>query len=163
MIGDTLSQSEPTFEIISGNKVGDKIDMIELKAKSIVYATAMDRKATIESLTKTFRDNLIQGTNRELALHPDTLRVSNIVSRSEDGNEIKATLEMNTSTVYDFENIYNDLTKRLKAIIAGNSKKEAIERLLEDGQVKEATIQNTPFWIQNVSNSVENIEFVIKK
>lgn len=163
MIPDTVKMSDTAFELISGQNIGDKVDEVEIKAKATVYATVMDRKATIEHLTNIFHDNLLRGTNKELGIHPDTLRVSNIVSRSEDGNEIKATLEMNTSTVYDFENATNELTKRLKTIIAGNSKKEAIDRLINEWQIKEAHIQNTPFWVQNVSNNPDNIEFVIKK
>ena len=91
----------------------------------------LDRKATINYLTEVFRGNLLEGTNKELAIHTDTLRISNIVTRAEDDSEIKATLEMNTSTTHDFENPSNERTRQLKAIIAGLSEDEALMRLKE--------------------------------
>lgn len=39
---------------------------------------------------------------------------------------------MNTSTTYDLENATNDLTRRLKTIIAGTSESEARARLIEE-------------------------------
>lgn len=132
MIVDMISFTDPEFEIISGQKVGDVAEEIELKAKNIIRATALDRKATINYLTSIFRENLLQGTNKELGIHEDTIRVSNIVSRNENDTEIKATLEMNTSTTYDLENTTNDLTRRLKTIIAGTSESEARARLINE-------------------------------
>ena len=123
---------ETGYEIISGHKVGDVTDEIELKARTNVTATVFDRKATIDFLAEKFRENLLRGTNKELAIHPDTLRVSNVITRAEDDSEIKATLEMNASTVYDFENASNELTRRLKIIIAGTSEKDALDHLINE-------------------------------
>ena len=123
---------EISYEIASGHKVGDVTDEIELKARANVTATVFDRKATINFLTEKFRENLLRGTNKERAIHPDTLRVSNVISRTEDDSEIKATLEMNASTVYDFENASNELTRRLKIIIAGTSEKDALDHLINE-------------------------------
>lgn len=163
LVLDAISFTGVTFEIASGQKIGDVADEIEMRARAEVRATVMDRKATIGYLTEIFRENLLYGTNKELAIHPDTLRVSNIVTRAEDDSEIKATLEMNTSITYDFENAANELTRRLKTIIAGLPKQEAIDRLINEGYVNEVSIQSYPFWVGNVSSHIENIEFSIKK
>lgn len=163
LVVDTIKFSPVEFEIISGQKVGDVTDEIQIKAKNTITATAMDRKATIDYLTSVFRENLLQWTNKELWIHTDTLRVSNVVSRNEDDTEIKATLEMNTSTTYDLENSTNDLTRRLKVLIAGLSKDEARSRLIEEWYVKDVKIENYPFWIKNVSTNLDNIEFYIQK
>lgn len=163
LVVDTVSFSGTTFEIASGQKIGDVAEEVEMKAKTTIHATAMDKKATVEYLTQIFRENLLRGTNKELAIHEDTLRVSNVVSRSEGDNEIKATLEMNTSTTYDLENVGNELTKRLKIIIAGLSEEEAKKRLVDEGYVKDVSIKNYPFWVGNISNNLDNIEFYIAK
>ncbi len=134
-----------------------------MRANTTVTAAVFDRKATIDALTQVFREGLLRGTDKELAIHEDTLRVSNVVSTSEDGRQIKATLEMNTSITYDFENVTNELTRRLKTIIAGLPKQVAIDRLINEGNIREAQIQSSPFWLSNVSSNIDNIEFVIKK
>ena len=43
---------ETGYEIISGHKVGDATDEIEIKARTNVTATVFDRKATIDFLTE---------------------------------------------------------------------------------------------------------------
>lgn len=132
LVLDTIKYTPAEFEITSGQKVGDTAEEIQLKAKNVISTTVMDRKSTIAYLTDIFHENLLQGTSKELGIHPDTLRVSNVVSRNENDTEIKATLEMNTSTTYDLENAANELTHRLKVIIAGLSKDEAKQRLTEE-------------------------------
>jgi phosphoribosylaminoimidazole carboxylase (NCAIR synthetase) len=129
----------------------------------MVRAITYDRKATIAYLTDVFREGLLRGTDKELALHDDTLHMTNIVSRTDDNSRIKATMEMNVSITYDFENIQNQLTRHMKVLIAGLSKKEAISRLINDGHVKEVDISFSPFWIRTVSSNIDNIEFIIKK
>ncbi len=81
-------------------------------------------------MKKTFREKILNGTTKELATHPDTLRMTNIVERKNDDNEMKLTFEMNTSTIFDFENTNNEQVKQLKNILTGNSEKEAIETLI---------------------------------
>lgn len=72
-------------------------------------------------------------------------------------------MEMNGSIIHDFEDQKNTVTHYLKTQIAGESKAEAKERLLNTGNVKEVEISSYPFWSRTVSNNVDNIEFVIKK
>jgi hypothetical protein len=72
----------------------------------------------IEYLTGLFRERLLRGTDKELAIHPDTLRLTNTISRADDGSSIKATMEMNTTITYDLENASNELTRRMKIMIA---------------------------------------------
>lgn len=162
LVVDVIRFSPIEYEIISGQKIGDSTEEIELKAKNIISATTMDRKATINYLTTIFRENLLKWTNKEVAIHPDTLRVSNVISRNENDTEIKATLEMNTSTAYDFENINNELTQSLKKIIMWIPEEEAKKRLLEEKNINEVEIENYPFWMNTISTNIENIEFTIK-
>jgi len=128
-----------------------------------VTAVTYDKKATIEYLTDIFHEGLLGGTDQEIAIHADTLRVSSIVSRSPDDTTIKATMEMNTSIAHDFEDPKNQITHQLKVTIAGLSKSEAISKFLNTGYVKEVTINSYPFWNSTVSGNIDNIEFVIKK
>lgn len=163
LIADVIKIENVEFAIISGQKVGDVADHIDMRATSTVKAIVFDKKATINFLTQAFRDNLLKGTNKELSLHPETLRVSNLVSRNADDTEIKMTVEMNTATVFDFENPVSEGIRQLKVKIAGDSSEAALKKLEEETQIQDATIKNYPFWVGNVTSNVENIEFVIKK
>jgi hypothetical protein len=117
----------------------------------------------IAHLTQIFRDKLLLGTDKELAIHEDTLRLANVISREENDISIKATMEMNTTITYDLENSSNELTRRMKVMIAGLSQTEAIDRLVGEGRVHEVSISFSPFWLTRVSSNLDNIEFIIKK
>lgn len=126
-------------------------------------AITYDKKATIEYLTNIFHEGILGGTDQEIAIHPDTLRVGSIVSRAPDDSNIKATMEMNTSIAHDFEDPKNPITHQLKIKIAGIAKSQAITEFLNTGYVKEVEINSYPFWNSAISGNIDNIEFVIKK
>jgi hypothetical protein len=162
-IGDGVAFTGETYGIVSGQKYGDFSEEIEMQWTVTVTALAYDKRATVEYLTEIFRDWLLNGTDQEVAIHPDTLRVSSVISRSPDDSVIKATMEMNTSIAHDFEDPKNQLTHYLKVTIAGLLKSEAVTRLLNTGHVKDVSISSYPFWNRSVSWNIDNIEFVIKK
>lgn len=163
LMGEGVSFTGETMDISSGQKFWDTANEISLRGRVTVTAMTYDRTATINYLTDVFREGLLHGTDKELAIHPDTLHITNVVSRAEDGTRIKVTMELNTSITYDFENVTNELTRHMKVIIAGLSQKEAVDRLLNDGHVKEVEIDFSPFWVRQVSSNIDNIEFIIKK
>lgn len=163
LMGDGISFTGETVSIASGQKYWDIANEVTLRGTVTVKAIVYDRRATIEYLTTIFREWLLQGTDKEIAIHTDTLRMSNIVSQAEDRSRIKATMEMTASVTYDFENTANELTRHMKLLIAGLSEEDAIERLKEDGYVKDVEISFSPFWISTVSSNTDNIEFVIRQ
>jgi hypothetical protein len=162
-IGDWVSFSGETFDIISGQKYGDFAEEVELRGSVVVNALAYDKKSTIAYLTDIFHDGLLSGTDHEVAIHADTLRISSVISRTPDDSTIKATMEMNTSIAHDFEDPRNQITHYLKVSIAWSLKSEAITKLLNTGHVKDVSISSYPFWNRSVSWNIDNIEFVIKK
>ena len=162
MIGSTVSLAGEVINIDGNKKVGDLTNDVDLKWTINITALLYDRKSTIAYLTAIFREKLLYGTDKELGIHDDTLRLTNIVSRSDDDSTIKATMEMNATITYDLENATNDLTKRMKLIIAGLSSNEAKTRLINEWHVREVEIKFSPFWMTHVSSNMDNIEFVIK-
>lgn len=163
LMGDGIVFTWETLSIASGQKYGDIANEVTLRGAVTVEAIVYDRKATIEYLSAIFREGLLQGTDKEIAIHTDTLRMSNIVSKVEDNSRIKATMEMTASVTYDFENAANELTRHMKLLIAGLWEDTAVERLKEDGHVKDVEITFSPFWISTVSSNIDNIEFVIRQ
>lgn len=162
LMGDAVTFSDETIVLDGGRKIGDLADDVELKWTITVTALVYDRRATIEYLTTIFREKLLYGTDKELGIHDDTLRLTNVVSRAEDDSTIKATMEMNATLTYDLENATNELTRRMKVIIAWLSKEEAIDRLINEWHVREVDIRFSPFWMSHVSSNLDNIEFIIR-
>ena len=163
LMGEAITLSGEVLDIASGQKIGDRADEIELRWSITAYALIYDRKAVIDYLTTIFRDRLLLGTDKELAIHRDTLRLTNVVSREAEDASIKATMEMNTTITYDLENSSNELTRRMKVMIAWLPKSDAIDRLVSEGRVHEVSISFSPFWLTRVSSNLDNIEFIIRK
>ncbi|GAB0174706.1 MAG: hypothetical protein HHAS10_05850 [Candidatus Altimarinota bacterium] len=163
LMGEALVLTGETIVIASGEKIGDPADEVELKGSINAYALIYDRKAVINYLAGIFREKLLLGTDKELAIHEESLRLTNIITRDENDMNIKATMEMNTTITYDLENSSNELTRRMQVMIAGLPKKEAINRLIAEGRVHEVEIKFSPFWLTRVSSNLDNIEFVIRR
>jgi hypothetical protein len=72
----------------------------------------------IDYLSAIFREKLLRGTDKELAIHENTLSLTNVISREPQDTMIKATMEMNATITYDLENSSNELTRRMKVMIA---------------------------------------------
>ena len=131
-MGDAVTLGDESIIIDKGKKIGDLTNDIDLKGMIDVTALLYDRRAVINYLTSIFRDKLLYGTDKELGIHDDTLRLTNVVNRAEDGSTIKATMEMNATITYDLENATNELTKRMKLIIAGLGSDDAKTRLINE-------------------------------
>ena len=158
-----MTLSGETMSIVSGQKIGDLANEIEIKGTLTIRALVYDKKAVVDYLTMIFREKLLRGTDKELAIHTDTLRLTNVISHAPDDSFIKATMEMNTTITYDLENASNELTRRMKIIIAGLKEADAVARLINEGHVREVDVSFSPFWLTRVSSNLDNIEFIIKK
>ncbi len=163
LMGDAVSLTGELIEISSGQKMGDFTNEIELKGSLTINALVYDKKAVVDYLKLIFREKLLHGTDKELGIHEDTLRLTNVISRAPDDSSIKATMEMNATITYDLENASNELTRRMKVTIAWLSKTEAITKLINEWHVREVDIRFSPFWLTRVSSNLDNIEFVIKE
>jgi hypothetical protein len=76
---------------------------------------------------------------------------------------MKATTELDSTISYNFEDSTNNLTRKLKNLIANTSKKDATSILLNDTNIANVKIEFSPFWLSRVSNNPDNIEFIIQK
>lgn len=161
--GDTLWYDNGNIQITNNLKVGDFADEIEITMSLTVTWLFYDKNRAVEHLTEVFHDSLLNGTDKEVAIHKDSLRISNIISRTPETGEIKATMEMDTTITYDFENPLNELTKQMKILIAWLDEKSAKLRISNTGYVKDVSIRFSPFWIRRVSSNMDNIEFIIRK
>ncbi len=160
---DGISFSDVKFEIISGQKYGDFSDEIEIKGTAQLTAIIIDKKATIKYLTQIFRSKILQGTEKELGIHDDTLRISSVLSRAQDGMSVRATMELDASKSFDFENNANELVKSMKKKILNLPIEKAKEQLIRDGYVQEVEIYSSPFWLKNVSSNIDNVDFKIRQ
>lgn len=122
LMADAVTMTGETITVTSGQKIGDLANDVELHGKLTVNALVFDKTAVIAYLKNIFHDKFLDGREKDLGMHDETLHLANVISKSDDGSSIKATMEVNSSITYDLENPANELTRKMKVMVAGLSK-----------------------------------------
>lgn len=159
--GDTIVFTGDVVQVLDGVKIGDKRDEVMYEAKALVQGLVYDRKQTLAYLSQSLHERMLYGTEKELWMDVNSLRISNVIGRTDQ--YIKVTAEVNVNMTYDFENASNNLTRKLKSMIANTTEKEAISRLVSDQNIAKVRISFSPFWLTRVSSNPDNIEFIIEQ
>ncbi|HBB27604.1 TPA: hypothetical protein DCZ36_03875 [Candidatus Gracilibacteria bacterium] len=147
-----------------GAKIGDKNDEVTINGKVKISTYVYDRSAALFYLKTILNEGLLFGTEKLIRVNDESFRITNIVSKSiNSGFSMKATTELDATISYNFEDVSNNLTKKLKNLIANTSPKEAKSLLLNDNNIASVKITFSPFWLTRVSNNPDNIEFIIQK
>ncbi len=163
-IPENIRYSEPVIEIANGVKVGDKITDVTLKGNLKVTTYLFDRAAALSILRNLMNEKLLYGTEKLHEILNDSLKITNIINRTETPQfALKGTTDLSATISYNFEDSSNNLTKKLKNLIAGLSIDGATSVLLNDNNIAKVKIRLSPFWLTHVSSSPDNIDFIIEK
>lgn len=127
-----------------------------------VTAYTYDKKAALLILKNVLNQMLLFGTEKLISVNDDSIRVADVLSRSDNPFVMKATTELDATISYNFEDDSNNLTKKLKDLIVGSDTKEAQSILLNDSNIAGVQIDFSPFWMTHVSGNPDNIDFVIR-
>lgn len=131
-----------------------------LKIGTYIY----DRNATLFYLKTILNESLLFGTEKLIGINDDSLRITNVISKNTIPLfSMKATTELDSTISYNFEDVSNNLTKKLKNLIVNTSVKEATSILLNDNNIASVKITFSPFWLTQISSNPDNIEFIIQK
>ncbi|MDD5197715.1 MAG: hypothetical protein PHN60_02545 [Candidatus Gracilibacteria bacterium] len=145
-------------------KIGDKNEEVTINGKVKISTYVYDRSAALFYLKTILNESLLFGTEKLIRVNDESFRITNIVSKNIAPNfSMKATTELDATISYNFEDVSNNLTKKLKNLIANTSPKEAKSLLLNDNNIASVKISFSPFWLTRVSSNPDNIEFIIQK
>jgi hypothetical protein len=106
---------------------------------------------------------LLEWTEKLNFLDKNSLRIPDVIEKSENPIRIKATTQIEIWINYDFENNLNSRVKKIKQMIMWQEIKKASTYLLNIPEIKDVTIKNSPFFLKSVSGVEENIIIKIKK
>ena len=163
-IDDVYAFSSGALTVLKDAKVGDKIDEVSLRGQMSLKTYMYDKNAVLVYLKNVLNENILLGTEKLMNVNEDSIRVTNILSRSQTGPfAMKATTELDGTISYNFEDSSNNLTRKLKNLVANSTEKEATSILLNDPNISKVSVTFSPFWLTRVSNNPDNIEFIINK
>lgn len=163
-INENIIYTLGDFKLSKGAKIGDKVDEVTIDGKVKINTYVYDKNAALFYLKTILNESLLFGTEKLIGVNDESLRITNMVSRSTDPQfTLKGTTELDATISYNFEDASNNLTRKLKNLIVNTSPKEATSLLLNDNNIASVKISFSPFWLTRVSNNPDNIEFVIQK
>ncbi len=138
-------------------KEGDKIKDFKMKWDITINTFIYNKDEVLWILKDLIKNSLLDGTEKFMFVNDKSLRVSNVIARSEDDKSIKSTMEIEYGISYDFENNSNYYVKKIKNTIMWLPNTEAINILTNDTKISSASIKNSPFFLSKVTNRPENI------
>lgn len=163
-INENITYTMGDLTLGKGAKIGDKNDEVTINGKVKISTYIYDRNAALFYLKTILNESLLFGTEKLIGVNDESLRITNTVSKNIAPQfSLKGTTELDATISYNFEDSSNNLTKKLKNLIAGSSPKEATSLLLNDNNIASVKITFSPFWLTRVSSNPDNIEFIIQK
>lgn len=162
-IDNILSYNIGKIDTLNWIKINDTVDEVTLHWTWILTTYVYDKNSTVFYLRSIVNESILLGTEKLIWINEDSLKISNILTQTASPFYMKATTELDYSTSYNFEDSSNNLTRKLKNLIANTSSKEATSILINDSNIANVKIEFSPFWLTRVSNNPDNIEFIIKK
>lgn len=140
------------------------MDEVTISGSVRISTYTYDHNATLFYLKTILNESLLFGTEKLIRVNDESLRITNVISKNTNPQfSLKGTTELDATISYNFEDVSNNLTKKLKNLIVNTSPKEATSLLLNDNNIASVKISFSPFWLTRVSNNPDNIEFIIQK
>ena len=163
-INENIIYTMGDIKLSRGAKIGDKGDEVTIEGSVKIGTYIYDQNATLFYLKTILNESLLFGTEKLIGINDESLRITNVVSKAVTPQfSLKGTTELDATISYNFEDVSNNLTKKLKNLIVGTSAKDATSLLLNDNNIASVKITFSPFWLTSVSNNPDNIEFIIQK
>ncbi|MDD2891702.1 MAG: hypothetical protein PHQ95_01945 [Candidatus Gracilibacteria bacterium] len=163
-INDNIIYTVENLLLSHGAKIGDKMDEVTISGSVKISTYTYDRNATLFYLKTILNESLLFGTEKLIRVNDESLRITNVISKNINPQfSLKGTTELDATISYNFEDVSNNLTKKLKNLIVNTSPKEATSLLLNDNNIASVKISFSPFWLTRVSSNPDNIEFIIQK
>ncbi len=129
-----------------------------IKWKTYTY----NREELVNKLKTVVWESILEWVESILLIDDNSLRISSVIYKKEEPFQVKATVEIDALIAHDFWNKENAYIEKLKSTIRGMPKQEAIKLLINDPRISNVTISIRPFFIKNISNIPENIEFEVE-
>jgi len=146
--------------------IWEKREYFEIKWSIDIKTYAFNIDSITSKLKKSIEENILKDKEKLLYIYNKSISIFPkiwVIYRKQNPIEIKATIEVEYSIEYNFEEQDNSYKEKLKQIISWMSKEKAEKRLINESKISNARIEIRPFFVDKVSKYLSNIEFIIEK
>lgn len=138
-------------------KLWDKIENFELWWTIKITGYSYNTKKVLNQLSNTIQSNLLKNIETFLFINAESLRISNIIYKTENPLRIKATAEIEAFFSHNFLIKESNYIQKLKNKILWIKKEDAIKILLNNPNISDVQIEIRPFFINTISKIPDNI------
>lgn len=146
-------------------KVWEKIKNFKIKWNISIQTYAFNIDSVTSKLKNSIDQTLLPEKEKLLYINNKSINIEpkiGIIYRQENPLNIKATVQMEYNVEYNFSSENNNYINRLKQTILWMNKKDAEKKLINENLISNTIIEIRPFFINNVSKYINNIEFIVK-
>lgn len=143
--------------------VWDKIENFSLNWSINIEAYIYNKDVLINKLKTVANEWILSDVEKISSVNEKSLRVANLISKTDNPLQIKATVELDFFILHIFSDDWDDYyIDRLKNSILWLDKEEAEKILLNDKQISDVHIDIKPFFIKKLPKIPDNIIFKIQ-
>jgi hypothetical protein len=139
------------------------METFELNGSLKVTTYTYNSELVLNHLKSTLKDSLLNEIEYLRYVDESSMRIALVLSRNEEPLKIKASAEIQASFTHNFLSKKNNYVEKLKYTIAGTNKEEAKKILLNNTKISNVDIDSRPFFMKNISNIPNNIEFIVEE
>lgn len=155
---NSITYSNIKVEISPKVQAWDEWENFSYNGNIEIAAYIYNADTIIQKLKSLFKEKSIFWVEKIKNINHNSLRMSEVLySKTRPVQEIKATFEMEWSIYRDINEEGNSYTDFLKSKIKGLDIEQAENILINDRNIRQAKIENRPFFIRNVSTIESNI------
>lgn len=153
---------DTTSRLVWDTKIWDIRNSFEIEWKTKIKTFIYNKNDVIKEMENLISRTILWETQKLSFISDKSIRVSNVINYEENPLKIRATTDIEIWLIYNFENPENTQVKKIKNLIRWSEIKEAKKTLELDRKINIVEIKNSPFFLNNVANSEENIIIKIK-
>jgi len=161
-LSDMLDYTDIQIEVADDVHVWDTKEHFTIFGSITLKTYVYNKANVINILSNDIKERIKSDTHKLLQIDEDSLAMSLILEKKEDPLTFKITTEINYMTSYDFSQILQEYTQKVKNSVAGIPTEEAKNILLNESRINSVKIENSPFFLKNIAKNPENISIKIE-
>lgn len=162
-INDIIKYSDFEVYWIDNYEIWQEIDKFNLSATIKISTYSYNKWLLISKMRQDINNTILSDVEEIMELNSNSLRITNILSKTEKPFSVKATAILEAYVIHNFLSKNNTYVERLKHVVAWLPKEEAEKVLLNNNKINNVKIETKPFFINNISKINDNIILRVTK
>ncbi len=156
-VDDILEYSELNIEWFDKLKPNTDLQNFSLSGSVKITSYTYNTQKVLNKLSSSIKWNILKNIEKLLFVNDQSLIISNVISKSTEPLEIKATAQVEAFYIHNFSNKESNYIQKLKYSISWMEKEKAQKILINNKKISDVVIDVRPFFVDRISKLTDNI------